>query len=349
MTEPEQPALGERKAFVLRAVVEEYVRTGEPVGSETIAELSNLGVSPATIRNELSALEELGYLSHPHTSAGRVPMDSAYRHYVDSARGTGRLKEAQRLTIARFFAETMFDLEETLKGTAHLLSRLTQYAGVAVTPSLSEEHVLRVEIVEVGTGLLVLVVTQSGRVDKQTLDRPEGLEAGAIEDVERRLAESFRGLTLAEAMGKSLEMAKDAPEPEKGLLLALARTFGDMRRPARSEHILVGGLANLAGEAAFWRRETARALVEALESESTVLDVLHDVAASEDLSVTIGGEHPSTGEWDAAVVAAPFRVGEQSLGTVGVVGPTRMDYLSVMASVRAVAKQLSDLASALEG
>src|SRR3990170_6642432 len=118
----DQPELGSRKVGVLRAVVEEYVRSGEPIGSETIAERSGLGVSAATIRNELAALEELGYLMHPHTSAGRIPTDAGYRKYVDTLPPGGRLRDAQRRAIAGFFAETMLDLGEVLEGTPQLLS-----------------------------------------------------------------------------------------------------------------------------------------------------------------------------------------------------------------------------------
>jgi heat-inducible transcriptional repressor len=146
--------LGSRKTEVLRAVVEEFVRTGEPVGSETIAEHAGLGVSSATIRNELAALEELGYLSHPHTSAGRIPTDAGYRKYVDALPSGGRMRDAQRRAIAGFFAETMLDLEDVLKGTTQLLSRVTQYAGLAVPPSGSNEIVVRTELIELGSGLL---------------------------------------------------------------------------------------------------------------------------------------------------------------------------------------------------
>src|SRR5205814_9873043 len=126
--------LGGRKAAVLRVLVEEYVRTGEPVGSETISERASLGVSSATIRNEMAALEELGYLRHPHTSAGRIPTDLGYRYYVDTLPSRGKLREAQRRAISELYAEAMLDMEEILKGTTQLLSRLTQYAGLAVAP-----------------------------------------------------------------------------------------------------------------------------------------------------------------------------------------------------------------------
>jgi heat-inducible transcriptional repressor len=342
----EQTELGPRKLSVLRVVVEEYVRTGEPVGSETIAERSGLGVSPATIRNEMAALEELGYLSHPHTSSGRIPTDQGYRRYVDALPASGKLGDTQRKAVSSFFAETMLDLEEVLRGTTRLLSHMTQYAAVAVPPTAVDESLARIEVIDLGSALMVLVVGHHGRVDKQMIDRPARLDGQAISAVERRL-KGLAGLTIPEAQARALKLAGESSEAERGVLLALADVLGQMQEAERTDHVLVGGVANLADEAARWHQETVRRLFEALERESEMFRLLRDVAAP-NLSVTIGAEHPQTGEWDAALVAAPFGSGDAQLGTIGVVGPTRMDYLSVMASVRAVARRLSELASELE-
>lgn len=337
--------LGPRKVAVLRAVVEEYVHTGEPVGSETIAERAGLGVSPATIRNEMAALEELGYLSHPHTSAGRIPTDLGYRYYVDQLPGALRLREAQRRAIAGFFAETMLDLEEVLRGTTRLLSRLTQYAGLAVPPSIAEEPILRLELVDMGSALMVLVVGQHGRVDKRVFDRPRDLAEGVVAEVERKLA-SVRGETLAGAGALALRLAAEAPDEQRELLRAVAEALGELQRAAQP-HVLVGGVANLAEDVAHWRGETVRRLLEALERESSLLRLLREAGTLGDVSVTIGAEHPATGEWDASLVAAPFHAGSTPLGTIGVVGPTRMDYSTAVATVRAVARRLSELATEL--
>jgi heat-inducible transcriptional repressor len=323
------------------------VRTGEPVGSETIAEQAGLGVSSATIRNEMSALEELGYLGHPHTSAGRIPTDVGYRKYVDTLPPGGRMRDAQRRAIAGFFAETMLDLEEVLKGTTQLLSRVTQYAGLAVPPSGSDEVILRTELIEVGHALMFLVVGQRGRVDKAMVDRPEGLKEPSLATLERQLADRFRGRSVAEAHIEALKAAAQARDVERDLLLAAADVFADLQAGAGTHHVVIGGVANLADEAAHWRRETVRRLFEALEHESEMLELLRDVTTDQDVNVTIGAEHPHTGEWEASIVSAPFKAGSTALGTVGVVGPTAMDYVSVMASVRAVARRLSELATEL--
>jgi heat-inducible transcriptional repressor len=341
------PELGPRKAAVLRAVVEDYVRSGEPVGSETIAERSGLGVSSATIRNEMAALEELGYLQHPHTSSGRIPTDAGYRHYVDGLPAGGRLREQQRRAMVGYFAEAMLDLEEVLKGSVQLISRMTTYAGLAVPPSSSDEPIVRLELIDMGPTIMVLAVGQHGRVDKRIVDRPEGVDAKVVAAAERRL-HPLRGATYTDAQVRLLQLAAEGPRDQHDLILHVAETLRSTGQEGQT-HMVVGGVSNLADEAQLWRRETVRRLFEALERESEMLDVLQDVRTEGgDVSVTIGAEHPATGQWEASLVTAPFKAGDATMGMIGLVGPTRMDYVSAMASVRAVAKRLSELATELE-
>jgi heat-inducible transcriptional repressor len=348
MSERERPELGPRKSAVLRAVVEQYVQAGEPVSSESIAEHAGLGVSSATIRNEMAALEELGYLTHPHTSAGRIPTDTGYRHYVDLLPAGGRLREAQRRLIAGYFAEAIVDLEEVLKGSVQLLSRLTQYAGLAVPPSAVEEPIVRVEMVDMGPTLMILAIGQHGRVDKQVIDKPEGVDAAALRDADRRL-QGLRGLNYLDAQVRLLQLAAEGDAGQRDLLLHVVETLRVATQGERSAHMVVGGVSNLADEAQQMRRETLRRLFETLEREQEMLGVLAEVNPEHrELNVTIGAEHPSTGQWEASLITAPFRTGDTTIGTIGIVGPTRMDYLSAMASVRAVARRLSELATELD-
>jgi heat-inducible transcriptional repressor len=344
----ERPDLGPRKSAVLCAVVEIYVRSGEPVGSETMAEHAGLGVSSATIRNEMAALEELGYLMHPHTSAGRIPTDLGYRHYVDSLPVGGRLRETQRRAIAGYFAEAIMDLEEVLKGSVQLLSRLTQYAGLAVPPSAGEEPIVRLELIDMGPTVMILAVGHHGRVDKRVFDRPDKITGRILHSAEQRL-QSLRGKTYVDAQVELLRLAAEGPALEHDLMLHVAETLREASQGANATHVVVGGVSNLADEAQLMRRETLRRLFETLEREAEMLRVLQDVtSANDELAVTIGAEHPTTGQWEASLVTAPFRAGDQTIGTIGIVGPTRMDYLSAMSSVRAVAKRLSEIATELE-
>ena len=341
----ERPELSTRKATVLHAIVEAYVATGEPVGSETVAEHAGLGVSSATIRNEMAALEEQGFLSHPHTSAGRIPTDAGYRHYVDALPAPTRLRDAQRRQIAAHFAEAILDLEEVLKGSVHLLSRLTQYAGLAVPPGPSDEQLVRLEVIDMGPTLLVLAVGQHGRVDKQIVDRPEHIDAPAVERAAQRL-DGMRGKTYLDAQASLLQVAATEPSGAHDVLLIAADVLRLATQGDRAGHVVVGGVANLADDAQAWRRDTLRRLFETLEREQDLLRVLQEVAPADDVRVTIGQEHPSTGEWGASIVAAPFKAGDATVGTIGIVGPTRMDYLSAMTAVRAVANRLTEASEA---
>lgn len=341
----QRPDLGPRKAAVLNAVVEEYVRSGEPVGSETIAEASRLGVSSATIRNEMASLEELGYLSHPHTSAGRIPTDLGYRHYVDTQPHGVRLREAHRRAIAGYFAEAIHDLEEVLRGSVQLLSRLTQYAGLAVPPGAAEEPIVRLELIDMGPTVMILAVGQHGRVDKRIIDRPDGVELDDLKAVEQRI-QSVRGQTYVDAQANLLRLSAESLPTEHDLLLHVAEALRAATQGEGAAHVMVGGVSNLTDDAQTWRLQTLRRLFETLEREQEMLAVLQDVTTDrEDVWVTIGAEHPTTGEWEASIVTAPFKAGDATVGTIGVVGPTRMDYLSAMASVRAVAKRLTEIST----
>jgi heat-inducible transcriptional repressor len=181
------------------------------------------------------------------------------------------------------------------------------------------------------------------------IERPDGVSQDVVDAIARRLTDQVTDKTLHQAITRAQQMARDANPAETGLLAILSEAVREMEEHGDAERVLVGGVSNIAGDLALWRVETMRRLFDALEHEADVLRLLRTAASNEEPSVTIGAEHPSTGEWEASVVAAPYRAGETSLGTIGVVGPTRMDYQTTITAVRAVAKRLSDLAEELGG
>jgi heat-inducible transcriptional repressor len=191
---------------------------------------------------------------------------------------------------------------------------------------------------------MILAIGQHGRVDKRVIDRPDDVDVDLLRSLEDRL-QALRGLTYVEAQARLLKLAAEASRADHDLLLHVADALRTATQGEGAAHVVVGGVSNLTDETQTWRHQTLRRLFETLEREQEMLQVLQDVAADhEDVWVTIGAEHPTTGEWEASIVTAPFRAGEATVGTIGVVGPTRMDYLSAMASVRAVAKRLSEIA-----
>jgi heat-inducible transcriptional repressor len=344
MTEPYE--LTDRKADILRALVRHYIRTGEPVGSESLAGATGLRVSSATIRNELASLEELGYLTQPHPSAGRVPTDLAYRRYVDLLPTRTKLREPERRAIVGFFDEALADVDAILRGTTQLLSRLTRYASLALAPSQRETAIIRSELIRLGTAVLLLVVFDTGHVEKRVIESAGELADEDVDRVSRKMTEAFRGKTLSEADAIALELERTAESRDRAILARVAEALSSIGETAETEHIFLGGVANIAADAAFDRRETLRQIYEALERESAVLRLLREAAATPPVSVTIGRENRVPEMWEASLVAAPFAAGG-ALGTIGVVGPMRMDYLSAISAVRAVAERLSAAVEAL--
>jgi heat-inducible transcriptional repressor len=338
--------LSERKATILRALVRLYIRTGEPVGSEALAASAGLGVSSATIRNELASLEEMGYLTQPHTSAGRAPTDLAYRSYVDMLPSKPRLRDTERKAIIHFFDEALADVDDILRGTTHLLSRLTRYASLALAPSQRETAIARTELVRLGTATLLLVVFDTGQVEKRLIEIPGEATDEEVDGITRALTDSFRGKTAAAARELASERARRSEEPERAIFSRVADALKSIGEAAEAEHVFLGGVANIAAEEAFNRRETLRQIYEALERESAVLGLLREAAANVPQGVMIGRENTIPEMWEASVVAAPFAAGG-AVGSIGVVGPLRMDYAAAISAVRAVAERLSAAVDAL--
>jgi len=339
--------LSERKAAILRALVRHYIHTGEPVASEALAGESGLSVSSATIRGELAALEELGYLTQPHTSAGRAPTDLAYRYYVDLLPARSRLRDPERRAIVHFFDEALEDIDEILRGTTHLLSRLTRYASLALAPSPREESIARAELVAVGTGTLLLLVFESGRVEKRLVDLPPTLTSDDLGRLSAGTLQTFHAKTVAAARSVAADLAKTSGEPDRAVFAGMADALAALEEASEAEHVIMGGVANIAADEAFHGRETLRQIYETLERESAILRLLREAAATSPVAVMIGRENPLPEMWEASFIAATYGAGGGAVGTIGVVGPTRMDYGAAITAVRAVAERLSAAVEAL--
>lgn len=331
---------------MLRAVVTDYIRSAEPVGSGTVAVRYRLGVSPATIRNDMALLTEMGFLEQPHTSAGRIPTDLGYRFYVDTLPDPPQITPGQRRAIADSLSELQGDVEEALRRTAQVLSRLTHYAAVALTPVVVGSKVVRAELVPLGSTALLLVVSGTGRVDKRILDLPAAGDEDAVRRVSEALVREIRDLSFGEAGDRVDALTAQAEGSEGSLLAAVGSAFRDLERGA--EHAVLGGVANI--EEAFERRETVRQLFEALDEETGVLRLLRGLPAeSEDVTVLIGREIPLQAMREASVVVAPYLAGGRPVGAIAVVGPTRMEYLTAISSVDAVARRLTEIVDAMAG
>ncbi len=331
----------ERRLQVLRAIVQDYVSTNDPVGSKALAERHDLGVSPATIRNDMAVLEEQGYITQPHTSAGRVPTDKGYRLFVDRLSAVKPLSVAERRAIERFL-DGAVDLHDVLSRTVRLLAQLTRQVAVVQYPTLRRSAVRHLEVVQVAAARLLLVlITDTGRVEQRVVECPLEIDAEEVAELRALLNATFAGVRLADAGSKVSDLLDTAPPHLRGLLASLSATLLETLVEPGEDRLVIGGTANLA-RAALDFPGTLRPLLEALEEQVVVLRLIGEVDAGTVL-VRIGEENAHEALAGASVVSVGYGSGDRALGGLGVVGPTRMDYPGNMAAVRAVARYVGQL------
>ncbi|MDO7867185.1 heat-inducible transcriptional repressor HrcA [Nocardioides jiangxiensis] len=334
--------LEERRLAVLRAIVEDYVATEEPVGSKALVERHSLGVSPATVRNDMAALEEEGYITQPHTSAGRVPTDAGYRLFVDRLSTVKPMSVAEKRAISTFL-DGAVDLDDMVQRSVRLLAQLTRQVAVVQYPTLSSSTVRHVEVVALApTRLLLVLILSTGRVEQRLVELPGELAEQDLADLRSRLLHATVGERIADAVA-GLSGVPDVVAPEvrssvETVVQVLAEAMSDHRS---DERVAVGGTANLARFGASF--DTAvRPMLEALEEHVVLLKLLGE-ASSDLVTVRIGHEGPVQELSGTSVVAAGYGPQDQAIASLGIVGPTRMDYPGTMASVRAVARYISRL------
>lgn len=332
----ETPELDERKASVLRAIVEQYVETAQPVGSQTVARSGNLGVSSATIRNDMTVLEREGYIAQPHTSAGRIPTDQGYRYFVDHFTQKRPLPPQQYRAVADFFESSHRALEDLLNETSQLLARLSRHAAVVVGPHADHAVVRALQIVRLQERTaLIVVVLSNGAIERHVMSVPEAADDQHLAAAARALEPSLLGATW----GTVPDAAPTGDAVVDQVLADAREAILSLGAPDR-EPLYVGGVSNLAAEQeAFATAESAARLLQMLEHQVVVVSVVHELLQA-GVTVRIGSENQLEELRDCALVLAPYEVDGQPAGIVGVLGPTRMDYRHALSAVSAVSQQL---------
>ncbi|MGN6130019.1 MAG: heat-inducible transcriptional repressor HrcA [Nocardioidaceae bacterium] len=331
----------DRRLAVLRAIVEDYVSTQEPVGSKALVERHQLGVSPATVRNDMAALEEEGFITQPHTSAGRIPTDKGYRLFVDRLSGVKPLSAAEKRAIATLL-EGALDLDDVVQRSVRLLAQLTRQVAVVQYPVLSRSTVRHVEVVPLTSSRLLLVlILSTGRVEQRVVELPASVDDQQVADLRTRLNRAVLGERLADAADRLAALPEQFEPGERApvsmLVAALVEAMSDHRS---DERVAVGGTANLARFGDEFDT-TIRPMLEALEEHVVLLKLLGEATSSSTVTVRIGHEGPYQELSSTSVVATGYGPGDEALATLGIVGPTRMDYPGTMAAVRAVARYVS--------
>lgn len=341
----------ERRFEVLRAIVADFVATQEPIGSKTLVERHNLGVSSATIRNDMAVLEAEGYITQPHTSSGRIPTEKGYREFVDRLDGVKPLSTAERRAIIGFL-ESGVDLDDVLRRAVRLLAQLTRQVAIVQYPTLSASTVRHLEVVALNPArLLLVVITDSGRVDQRIVELGDVIDDYQVSQLREMLGQALVGKKLAIASTAVADLAGEL-DGRSGLSNNFSNAVGrsatvllESLLEHSEERLLLGGTANLTRNAADFGG-SLRSILEALEEQVVVLRLLAAQQEAGKVTVRIGQETRVEQMAGTSMVSTAYGTPDTVYGGMGVVGPTRMDYPGTIASVAAVALYIGDVLGA---
>ncbi|GAB2326914.1 heat-inducible transcriptional repressor HrcA [Streptomyces griseoincarnatus] len=333
--------LSERRLQVLRAIVQDYVGTEEPVGSKALTERHGLGVSPATVRNDMAALEEEGFIAQPHTSAGRVPTDKGYRLFVDKLAGVKPMSPPERRAIQNFL-EGAVDLDDVVARTVRLLAQLTRQVAVVQYPSLTRSTVRHVELLALAPARLMLVlITDTGRVEQRMVDCAAPFGEASLADLRARLNSRVAGRRFTDVPSLVEDLPEAFEADDRGTVSTVLSTLLETLVEENEERLMIGGTANLTRFGHDFPL-TIRPVLEALEEQVVLLKLLGE-AQDPGVTVRIGHENAHEGLNSTSVVSVGYGSGGEAVAKLGVVGPTRMDYPGTMGAVRAVARYVGQI------
>lgn len=333
--------ISERSFEVLRAIVQDYVSTREPVGSKALLERHGFGVSSATIRNDMSILEEEGLIHAPHTSAGRVPTDSGYRLFVDRLNELKQLSAAERHAMETLLEDSV-DLDEILGRSVRLLSQLTHQVAMVQYPTLGKAKVRSVELVPItDTRLMLMLISDNARVQQHAIECGKPIDLQLLATIRGKLNETLSGSPLSEVAVATKQFANQFENEHRGLVSAIVEGLLDQVDANRQDKLVLAGTANLARVESDFGGNISP-LLDAIDEQVVLLRLISEMEADQNgVSLLIGSENTVAGLSQASVVVSGYGSENEPLAKVGLLGPTRMDYSTNIAAVRAIARYLS--------
>jgi len=335
--------LSERSKQILEAIIEDYIVTAEPVGSRTVTRRHGLSLSPATVRNVMADLEEMGYLVAPHTSAGRVPTDKAYRFYVDSLLQVNRIGRASQQAIQDRYSLTGRDVGAVLKQTSRMLSSMSHYLGIVLAPQFNTNIFRQIEFVKLGgKRLLAILVAQNGTVQNKIVETEDELGSADLVRMANYLNELLEGLTISQVKQRILaEMQNDKTRYDK--LLARALELSEQTLAGVSSEVFIEGQSNIFEQPEFADAARMKEIFRAFEEKSQLVTLLDRSLAAEGIQIFIGAETHLSQMEGMSLVTSTYMTGKHTLGVLGVIGPTRMGYAKVIPIVDYTAQLVSKL------
>lgn len=335
--------LNERKKKILQIIIEDYISSAEPVGSRTIARKYDLGLSPATIRNEMSDLELLGYLEQPHTSAGRIPSAQAYRFYVDALIELGTLTDNDMALIDGWYNERRRNIDDIFQSTAKILSRMTQNVSMVMTNQQTIANFCYLKFLPLDSQHAILcIVADDGSIDTNVVDIPLGMSSEEMDYLAGKMSKLLEDRNLSDISVEILQNVHTDVVEDKLIFSSLLQAVRKMTGRRQEQKVFLGGTKQLLNQPEFRDVERVRNLLGILEEEKVLKDLLQGGEDS-GLKVTIGSENKFTGIQDCSMVQATYRLNGQIVGTMAVLGPTRMEYGKVISVMDYLHKYLKTI------
>ncbi|MFO7526261.1 MAG: heat-inducible transcriptional repressor HrcA [Ignavibacteriaceae bacterium] len=340
-----QEELNEREKNILRSIVQQFILTASPVGSRYIVKKYDIGVSPATVRNIMSDLEESGFINHPHTSAGRIPTDKGYRFYVDSLMDISKLNSAEKGMIKKSFKDDFADTDELLKIASRLMSQITRQIACVTYPKLNRGILQKIQLVSLSSTRLLLVISiQSGLVKTITLEFNIEVKESQLNYIESLLNERLSGLTLDEIRKTFKERFQDIGDTDKPIIRifvdSVDKIFVDLKA---EERIFITGAKNVIQQPEFEDPEKFQGVIELIEDKDIIIHIMEkNKNGPDDIFISIGKENNDQKLEEYSLVTKEYNYGETS-GTLGIIGPKRMEYSKVVAIVDYIARMLSEV------
>lgn len=343
-TGPSEPELDRRKTSILGTVVYEYIATGEPVGSATLTQKYNLGISPATVRAELASLDEEGYLDQPHTSAGRVPSDRGYRYYVDRLMLPETLAPQERDRIRAEVRRASHQLDSVVEHASHVLSNLTRSIAFAIAPRLSSQIFRHIELIGIGEHAVhIVVVTNLGLAVQTTVGTSREVATDDLVRAANNFNAHLQGKRLADISIDALNGLTSATPLPDDLLHAIAVILAEHSEADVERRLFAGGAHNLLDQQEFRDLRNLRAILDLLEEQRTLYRLLHGSLEGDGARISIGHELPTADMSECSVVTIPYKVGDRNAGAFGILGPRRMQYARLVALMNCMADSLNAL------
>lgn len=341
----ETEELNQREKAILRSIVQQFILTATPVGSRNITKKYDIGFSPATVRNVMSDLEDSGYINHPHTSAGRVPTDKGYRYYVDSLMDVDRINTKERSMIENSFGQILDETDDLVRVTSKLLSSITKQIACVTYPNLESGILEKIQIITLtSTRILVVISIKSGLVKTITMELDTEMKETHIESVQLLLNEKLSGLSLSEIRNTFKERFIDIEDDQKPIIRLFVDSVDKLfRDEVRTDRLIVTGAKNVIQQPEFENPENFQSIIELIEDKDVIIHIMDKSSGSkkEEVSISIGSELIDKKLQEYSFVSKEYKFGETS-GTLGIIGPKRMEYSRIVAIVDYLAKVLSE-------